>query len=244
MKLSLYFLFYVAMVLELLIFIVDRDAAEERVAVATKTMLQQLSSVDEVKVFGTKALKLGEIDTVELAYHTFTLISDSERASIQYQIKRSYFYEGASLGEFTDMTLSSGAEVSKTEAVRAQVKLTSGQRVWKSALVTVQLSRDNSTGDALVRMIHSLPPPRRGGGVDTSFREGVVFVEVLPVLKRSFPSAFRSNPQLLQFMREHWNIEDVNNFWPRCISDTTMIDFRATGTILAGPGSGTSNPVQ
>lgn len=236
MKMSLYFLFYVVMVLELLIFIVERDAAEDDLKSTMTALLQQLSSVDEVKVFGTKALKLGENDTVDLAYHTFTLISDSERASIKYQVKRSYSYNGDSLGVFKDTTLWSGAEVSKTEVVKAQIfDNAARKKVWKTALVTVQLSRDNTTGDAVVRVIHALPPKPGFGKTDTLFREGEVLVEVLPILRRSFPIGLESNIQNLLFLRDHYN-QDGNHFKLRCIPYITKISFTPTGTIKVGPG--------
>jgi hypothetical protein len=238
MKLSLYFLFYVAMVLELLIFIVDRDDAEGRVALATKTMIRQMSSIDTVKMFGTEAFKLGGDDEVHLGYHTFTLISDSERSSIRYELKRTYVYNGDTLLVCSDTTAQSGIEsIRKDTLIAMVVEKGHREKVRQRSFVILTFSRNAATGDPVVNLRHELPKKvgRPQENADDSFLDGSVVVQVLPILKRSFPEAFTKNPQLLRFISEEWKVADVDNYWPKCVPWSTTIEFRST-TNIENPG--------
>jgi hypothetical protein len=232
MKLSLYFLFYVAMVLELLIFIVDRDDAEERVAMATKTMLEQMTSVDTVKVFGTPGFKLGGNDTTSLAFHTFSLLSDAERASVRYIIKRTYTYDKQVLGsERSDTTAFDGSMRRVKDDLTANVlKKGTATHIAQTASVELTFWRDSLSGDPALSLVHAVPKNNA-----IALVEGEVRIEVVPVLRRSFPEAFKTNPTVIQFLKEKWNIADVDNYWPACRPGVTTIQFKSTtGMIWTG----------
>jgi hypothetical protein len=97
MRISIYFLFYVAMILELLIFIVDRDEAEQQIVKVHNlvTMYSQPLKIlppQQAQVGITTFTRDGQRveraqpDTVSLLIPIINLISEPERKAVSYRV--------------------------------------------------------------------------------------------------------------------------------------------------------------
>ncbi len=97
MKISIYFLFYVAMILELLIFIVDRDEAEQQVvrvrdlkAIYSQKLqlLPPQQKTVSVTTFtrGGQRVEIAHPETVSILVPILNLVSESERRKVTYTI--------------------------------------------------------------------------------------------------------------------------------------------------------------
>jgi hypothetical protein len=231
MKLSLYFLFYVAMILELLIFIVDRDTAEESLATATEDMIAQMSSIDTVKIFGTPGFKLGGNDSTTLSFYTFKLISDAERTTVRYQVRRTYRDGGMLLKERVDTSFADGSVLTAVDSISAR-----GRDGEKNMYLRCSLWRDGATGDLSVKVVHDLPMRVQGGRTFVSpnaFYFGAMEVEVSPILKRAFPESIRRNQRIVDFLKNKLKIS-VDNFYPPSQPAVTMIEFKPTENVKVG----------
>jgi hypothetical protein len=230
MKISIYFLFYVAMILELLIFIVDRDAAEEIVDKSAVSMIEQMSSVDRVKVFGALGFKMGGIDSTELEYYPFKLISNGERDNVRYEIRRIYRDKNNSvIATCEDVTGVDGVSKSSTDIIHV-----SDAGVSKETYLRYIFTRDSTTGDLRVKVYHSCPLNPAGRiNYQKAYLFGMVELQVKAVLKRSFPEAVLANPRLVKQLEDKYKI-NVSNFYPRSDSAVTRIEFKPTENVLSG----------
>jgi hypothetical protein len=230
MKISIYFLFYVAMILELLIFIVDRDTAEEIVDKSAVSMIEQMSSVDRVKMFGALGFKMGGIDSTVLEYYPFKLISNSERDGVRFEVKRSYHDKsGTPLMTVTDMTNLDGSTSVKTDTVHV---VDAG--VPKLTYVRYEFARDSTTGDLRVRVLHTCPLGPNGRiNYQKAYLFGMVELQVKAILQRQFPEAVLANTGLVQQLEKKYRIQ-ADNFYPPCDSAVTRIEFKPTENVVVG----------
>jgi hypothetical protein len=97
MKINVYFLFYVAMILELLVFIVDRDEAEQQIVKVHNlvTMYSQPLKIlppQQTEVVITTFARDGrryeraQPETVNILIPVINLFSESERKAIKYKV--------------------------------------------------------------------------------------------------------------------------------------------------------------
>ena len=228
MKISIYFLFYVAMILELLIFIVDRDTAEEIVDKSAVSMIEQMASVDKVKVFGALGFKMGGIDSTELVYYPFKLISNSERDSVRYEVLRTYRDKlNNEVGVFRDTTMLDGSPFVRMDSVY----VTEGG-VRKETYMRSDFARDATTGDLHVKVVHSCPMGTSGRiNYQKAYMFGMVEVQVTAILKRRFPDAVLANPRMVAQLQSKYSF-DINNFYPHCDPALTKIEFRPTENVV------------
>jgi hypothetical protein len=228
MKISIYFLFYVAMILELLIFIVDRDTAEEIVDKSAVSMIEQMSSVDTVKMFGALGFTMGGADSTQLVYYPFKLISFFERDSVRYIVGRTYRDKFDNVvGGFQDTTNLDGSLSVATDTVRV---MEAGIR--KEMYVRNDFARDPTTGDLHMKVVHGCP---MGAGGRINYQKAYVFgsveVEVKAMLKRRFPDAVLANPRLIAQLQSRYKF-DINNYYPKCDPARTKIAFRPTENVV------------
>jgi hypothetical protein len=230
MKISIYFLFYVAMILELLIFIVDRDAAEEIVDKSAVSMIEQMSSVDKVKVFGALGFKMGGIDSTELVYYPFKLISNVERDNVRYEVKRVYRDKNNTIvASYEDVTGKDGVSRTCNDIIHVN-----DAGVSKETYLRYVFTKDSTTGDLRVKVYHSCPLNPAGRiNYQKAYLFGLVELQVKAILKRTFPEAVLANPRLVKQLEDKYKI-NIDNFFPRSDSAVTRIEFKPTENVLSG----------
>jgi hypothetical protein len=230
MKISIYFLFYVAMILELLIFIVDRDAAEEIVDKSAVSMVEQMSSVDKVTMFGALGFKLGGIDSTELVYYPFKLISNSERDSVRYRVKRIYRDKhNTEVQSFEDISGLDGRSLIRSDTVHV-----TDAGVPREMYVRYEFKKDPTTGDLRVKVHHSCPLSPAGRiNYQKAYLFGMVELQVKAILKRRFPEAVLANPRLVKQLEDRYKFK-VDNFSPASDSAVTRIEFKPTENVVVG----------
>jgi hypothetical protein len=230
MKISIYFLFYVAMILELLIFIVDRDAAEEIVDKSAVSLIEQMSSVDRVQMFGALGFKMGGIDSTELVYYPFKLISNTERDSVRYEVKRTYRDKG-------DATVRVISEILPPDAgahMRMDTLRVNDAGVQKETYVRYIFSKDTTTGDLRIRVHHTCPLGANGRiNYQRAYLFGVAELQVKAVLQRHFPEAVLANPGLVKQIEQKYGIH-ADSYYPRSDSAVTRIEFKPTENVVVG----------
>lgn len=91
-KISLYFLFYVAMILELLIFIVDRDEAEEALKTSTQVALNELIDTYSKPLKISAASQVIVKDSSKTTITVHGLWGEREERSYSYYLRDSARY--------------------------------------------------------------------------------------------------------------------------------------------------------
>lgn len=93
MKISMYFLFYVAMIMELLIFIVDRDTAEEELMKSYAKFAE--SQARELHISGPRSVNVikGETDTYPISVSGFW--NNAERSALRIVVDNREYLPGS-----------------------------------------------------------------------------------------------------------------------------------------------------